>query len=60
MNSLTDQYYSRLLAVAKENNNIKTIKNIVNDQIEAEMNDGSVQIFEWGDIINYKNFISKK
>jgi len=60
MNSLTDQYYSRLLAVAKENKNIKTIKNIVNDQIEAEMNDGSVQIFEWGDIINYKNFISKK
>jgi len=60
MQSLTDQYYSRLLAVAKESKGIRTIKSIENDQIEAEMLDGSTQLFDWNEVINYKNFINKK
>ena len=51
MKGISDQYYSRLLTIAKENKDIRSIINIENNQIEAEMIDGSIQIFEWNEII---------
>ena len=59
MKGISDQYYSRLLAIAKENKNIRSIRNIEDNQIEAEMVDGSIQIFEWDEVINYKNLVNK-
>ena len=59
MEGLTDQYYSRLLAAAKESKGIRSIRNVYKDQIEAEMVDGSIQIFEWDEVINYKNLVNK-
>lgn len=48
--SMTDQYYSRLLAFARQNKSIKFIKNLENDTVEAVMNDGSTQQFPWEDV----------
>ena len=59
MNGISDQYYSRLLTIAKENKNIRSIRNIEDNQIEAEMIDGSIRIFEWDEVMNYKNLVNK-
>jgi len=58
--SVSDQYYSRLLAVAKANKGIRSIENIKANKIQAIMLDGSSQEFEWDEVINYNNFINKK
>ena len=50
---MTDQYYSRLLSIARQNKNVRFIKNIKDDRIEVEMDDGSAQWLPFEEVINY-------
>ena len=51
---MSDEYYSRLLSIARQNKGIKFIKNIENDMIEVELDDGTIEWRDFNDIINYK------
>jgi len=51
--SMTDQYYSRLLSIARQNKSIRFIKNIKDDQIEVELYDGTAQWLPFEEVINY-------
>ena len=54
MKNMSDEYYSRLLSIARQNKCIKFIKNIENDMIEVELDDGTIEWRDFNDIINYK------
>jgi len=54
MKNMSDEYYSRLLSIARQNKRIKFIKNIENDMIEVELDDGTIEWRDFNDIINYK------
>jgi len=54
MKNMSDEYYSRLLSIARQNKGIKFIKNIENDMIEVELDDGTIEWRDFNDIINYK------
>lgn len=58
--SMTDQYYSRLLAIARQNKNIKFIKDIKNNTIETIMNDGSTQHYDWEDVFSYEKVLNEQ
>lgn len=58
--SMTDQYYSRLLAIARQNKNIKFIKDIKNNTIETIMNDGSTQHYAWEDVFSYEKVLNEQ
>lgn len=51
---MSDEYYSRLLAIARQNKGVRFIKNIDNDMIEVELDDGSIEWRGFDSIINYK------
>lgn len=59
-NSMTDQYYSRLLSIARQNKNVKFIKDIQDNTIIAEMNDGSEQIIDWNEVFDYTKVLNIK
>jgi hypothetical protein len=51
---LTDQFCSRLLASIRQHKNIKSIKNIKGNSLEAEMKDGSVEVFLWEELFDQR------
>ena len=51
---MSDEYYSRLLAIARQNKGLKFIKNIEKNMVEVELEDGSTEFREFETIINYK------
>lgn len=57
---MTDEYYSRLLASARDNSNIKNIKEFKNNEIYVEFFDGSSKWICWNDLFNTKNIKSNK
>jgi len=57
---MTDQYYSRLLSIARQNKNVKFIKDIQDNTIIAEMNDGSEQIIDWNEVFDYTKVLNIK
>jgi len=59
MNGMSDQYYSRLLALAKQNKGIKFIKNIKDDLIEVELDNGISEWMNFNDVIGVKEDIVK-
>ena len=59
MNDMSDQYYSRLLAIARQNKGIRFIKNIKNDKIEVEFDNGLSEVLTFEEIINYKDIYEK-
>lgn len=54
MKNMSDEYYSRLLAIARQNKGLKFIKNIEKNMVEVELEDGSTEFREFETIINYK------
>lgn len=50
---MSDAYYSRLLSIARQNKNIRFIKNIKDDRIEVELYDGSAEWMPFEEVINY-------
>ena len=58
--SMSDQYYSRLLAIIRQNKGIKFIKNIENNTVEAVLNDGSTQHYPWEDLFSYKDVLNEQ
>lgn len=55
--SMSDFYYSRLLAAAREKRNVKDIKDIHDDLIVVELLDGSTHQIPWNDMFNYEHVI---
>jgi len=53
MNSLTDQYYSRLLSIVRQNKNIKFINDIKNNKIYVELFNGMQDVLDWEDVFDY-------
>lgn len=60
MNSMTDQYYSRLLSIARQNKNIRFIKNVKDDLIEVELTDGSAEWLPWDTVMNFRRLMESK
>lgn len=58
--SMSDQYYSRLLSIARQNKNVKFIKDIQDNSIIAEMNDGTEQTLDWNDVFDYTKVLNIK
>ena len=56
---MTDQYYSRLLSIARQNKNIKFIKDIKDNKIHVELNDGNVGWMNWEEVFDYKKIIEE-
>jgi len=54
MKNMSDEYYSRLLSIARQNKGIRFIKDIDNDKIEVELDDGTIEWRDFNAIINYK------
>lgn len=50
--NVSDFYYSRLLATARERKNIKNIKTIDHDLVVVEMKDGSTQQIPWCELLH--------
>lgn len=59
---MTDTYYSRMLAFARQNKdrNIRFIKNIEEDRIEVEFDDGSAKWLPWEEAISYGDYDKNK
>lgn len=57
---MTDQYFSRLLAIARQNRNIKFIKNLDSNTVTVEMMDGSEQDMGWHDVLNHQNILTEQ
>lgn len=57
---MSDTYYSRLLAIARQNKGIRFIKNIENNKIEVELDNGQTEKLPFEQVINYKNVYTKK
>lgn len=57
--SLSDEYYSRLLAIARQNKGIKFVKNIKNNQIEVELENGLSEWKPFEEVINYKTIVNE-
>ena len=47
MNGMSDQFYSRLVSFARQNKDVKLIKNVVDNKVEVELNDGSSGWINW-------------
>lgn len=47
---MTDQYQSRLLAVLREHNNVRHIKDYKDNQVEVEWSNGSTEWVLWDNI----------
>ena len=60
MNSVTDQYYSRLLSIARQNKGVKIIKDIKDDKIYVEFNDGTSNWMDWCEVFDYKKLVENK
>lgn len=58
--NMTDEYYSRLLAIARQNKGIRFIKNIKENQIEVELDNGYTEWKAFEDVINYKDKHERK
>lgn len=56
---MTDEYYSRLLAIARQNKGIKFVKNIKDNQIEVELDSGSTEWRPFDEVVNYKKVVSE-
>lgn len=54
---MTDTYYSRMLALARQNKGIKFIKNIKDNQIEVEYNNGRSDWLDWDEVMNFGNVL---
>jgi hypothetical protein len=52
---MSDVYYSRLLAIARQNKGIRFIRNIENNQILVELDNGNISTLPFEEVINYKN-----
>ena len=57
---MTDQYYSRLLSIAKQNKGVKFIKDIKDNRLYVEMNDGSSGWLNWEEVFDYKKIIKNE
>lgn len=54
---MSDSYYARLLSIARQNKNIKFIKNIKDNNIEVEFNDGRAEWLPWEDVMSFKRIL---
>lgn len=61
-NGMSDSYHSRMLSIARQNKNrnIKFIKNVIEDKIEVEYNDGSAKWLPWEEVISCRDYNPKK
>lgn len=61
-NGLSDSYHSRMLSIARQNKNrnIRFIKNINEDRIEVEYDDGSAKWLPWEEVVSCRNYDPKK
>jgi len=55
MNGISDQYFSRLLSVVRQNERVKFIKDIKDNKIEVEFSDGTNEWLNFESIINHKS-----
>lgn len=56
---MTDEYRSRLQALARQNRGVKLVKNIEKNQIEVELEDGRSEWRLLEDVVNYRDTISE-
>ena len=56
--SMSDQYYSRLLTAARQNKNVKNIKDVKDNIVTAVMLDGTEQMFDWKEIFDFSNLLN--
>jgi len=52
MNSLSDQYFSRVVALARQKKNVKNVKDISEDKIFIEFNNGISEWVEWTELLD--------
>lgn len=53
MQNMSDEYYSRLLCIARQNKGLKFIKNIKDNIVEVILDDGTTEYRDFEAIINY-------
>lgn len=56
---MSDQFYSRLVSFARQNKGVKLIKNVENNKVEVELNDGSSGWINWETLISNEPFYKK-
>ena len=57
--NVTDEYLSRLQAIARQNKGIKFIRDIKNDRIEVGLEDGRSEWKSFEEVVNYKSVINE-
>lgn len=57
MNSMSDEYYSRLLTFARQNKDVKSIKEIKDNKLLVELSNGTQGRIDWSEVVDFKEII---